>query len=103
MNHQTTMLEEVADAQDKTAFQASDEQQRRNGAWLQAHWGELLPEARGKFLAVAGQEAFLANTSAEAWAKAKDAHPEDAGAICLYIRPESGPRIYANRGRMVCL
>jgi hypothetical protein len=45
---------------------AQDERARRNSAWLQAHRAELLPQARGRFVAVAGQEAFLADTPGEA-------------------------------------
>jgi hypothetical protein len=57
----------------------------------------LLPRAYGKFLAVAGQEAFLADTPEEAWALARAAHPDDDGAFSRYVRPPGGPRIYANR------
>ena len=56
------------------------------------------PQARGKFLAVVGQQAFVAETPEEAWALAKAAHPEDDGAISQYVRPEQGPRIYAHSG-----
>jgi hypothetical protein len=54
------------------------------------HWSDLLPQARGKFLAVAGQEAFLADIPEEAWAQAQAAHPEDDGALCQYVFPEGG-------------
>jgi hypothetical protein len=53
---------------------------------LQAHWGDVLPQARGKFVAVANQEAFIAATPAEAWAWAEATHPEDNGAIVHYVR-----------------
>ena len=33
----------------------------------------------GKFVAVAGQQAFIADTPEEAWAMAREAHPEDDG------------------------
>jgi hypothetical protein len=61
------------------------------------HWAEVLPQARGKFLAVADQEAFIADTPAEAWACVDAMHPEDNGAFVRYIHPEEGPRIYADR------
>lgn len=48
----------------------------RNEEWLEAHWAEVLPQARGKFLAIAGQEAFIADTPAEAWAWVDAVHPE---------------------------
>lgn len=34
-----------------------DERAKRNSDWLQSHWADLLPQVRGKFVAVAGQEA----------------------------------------------
>lgn len=52
-------------------------------------------------MAVAGQEAFIADTHEEAWAKARAAHPDDDGAISQYVRFARGPRIYANRRQMV--
>ena len=100
MNHQPILVGEVRDAEASSRFRARDEQARRNSAWLQAHWPDLLPQARGKFLVVAGQEAFVAQTMEEAWARAKAAHPNEEGALGQYVRPEKGPRIYANRWGM---
>lgn len=97
MNHQPILVEEVRDAEASNRFRARDKQARQNSAWLQAHWSDLLPEARGKFLVVAGQEAFVAETMEEAWASATAAHPNEEGALGQYVRPEQGPRIYANR------
>jgi hypothetical protein len=91
-------IEAVGDPAEIARFHAQDERARRNSEWLQSHWAELLPGARGRFLAVAGQEAFLADTPDEAWALARAAHPEDDGVIEQYVRPERGPRLYANRG-----
>ena len=48
-------------------------------------------------MAVAGQEAFIADTAEEAWAMAKSAHPDDTGALLQYVIPHPGPRIYADR------
>jgi hypothetical protein len=89
-------IEEVSDPAEIARFQAQREQARRNSDWLQAHWADVLPRARGRFLAVAGQEAFVAESLDEAWALAQAAHPEDDGALLQYVRPERGPRIYAN-------
>ena len=76
------------------------EQFHRNVKWLEAHWGDVLPQARGKFIAVAGQEAFMADTGEEAEARAKAAHPEDEGILVQYVLPPGGPRIYGNRWGM---
>jgi hypothetical protein len=70
---------------------------RRNSQWLQAHWGDLLPQALGKYVAVVGEEGFIAGSPEEAWAWARRAHPEDNTATVQYVSPHQGPKIYANR------
>jgi hypothetical protein len=90
-------IEEVNDPAEIARSQRQDQRARQNSDWLQAHWAEILPQARGKFVAVAGQEAFIADTADEAWRLARTAHPEDNGAISQYVFPEGGPRIYAHR------
>lgn len=90
-------IEEVTDPAEVARSRAQDERARRNSDWLQAHWADLLPQARGKFIAVAGQEAFIANTAEEAWAWADRVHPDDNGAMVRFVRLGRGPRIYANR------
>jgi len=94
----TFLVEEVTDPAEIERHKDQRESARRNRDWLQAHWPDLLPQARGKFIAVAGQEAFIADTAEEAWAMAIAAHPDDDGAIDQYVRPERGPRIYASFG-----
>ena len=91
------VIEEVTDPVEIARHRAHAERVRRNSDWLQAHWADVLPQARGKFLAVAGQEAFIADTPEEAWSVAEAAHPEDDGVLVQYVRPERGPRIYAHR------
>lgn len=88
------IIEEVTDSVEIARFKAQMEQFHRNQDWLQARWAELLPQARGKFLAVAGQEAFISDTPEAAWALAKTAHPDDEGAFDQYVFPGQGPRIY---------
>lgn len=90
------IIEEVSEPNEVMRSRAQDERHHCNSKWLQAHWAEVLPQARGKFLAVAGQESFIADTPAEAWAWVKATHPEDNGAIVRYIRAEAGPRIYVD-------
>jgi hypothetical protein len=91
-------IEEVTDPAEIARCRAQHERGKRNSDWLQAHWPDLLPQARGKFVVVAGQEAFIADTPEEAWAWADRVHPGDNGAFVQYVRPEQGPRIYAHRG-----
>jgi hypothetical protein len=76
------IIEEVTDPAVIARALAQNERAKRNSDWLQAHWPDLLSQARGKHLAVAGQEAFIADTPEEAWAKARAAHPDDDGALC---------------------
>jgi hypothetical protein len=91
-------IEEVCNPHDIARARAQNERHRRNSDWLQTHWADVLPQARGKFLAVAGQEPCIADTPEEAWAWVATTHPEDDGAIVQYVRPETGPRIYAGQG-----
>jgi hypothetical protein len=91
------ILEEVNDPAQAARCQAQIERGRRNLEWLESHWNEILPQARGKHLAVAGQQAFIADTPEDAWAWAKAAHPQDNGAFVQYVIPQQGPRIYAHR------
>jgi hypothetical protein len=91
------VITEVTDPVEAAKSQAQFARARANSDWLQAHWQDLMPQARGKFVAVAGQEAHIADTAELAWAWAAATHPEDDGAFVRYIRTESGPRVYAYR------
>ena len=55
------IMEEVTDPAVIARARAQDERFKRNSDWLQAHWSDLLPRVRGKHLAVAGEEAFIAD------------------------------------------
>jgi hypothetical protein len=90
------IIEEVTDPAEIARSKQQHDRHKRNTDWLQAHWGDLLPQARGKFLAVANQEAFLADTPEEAWAWTERVHPNDDGACVQYVPTTVGPRIYAN-------
>ena len=100
MREPVLQIEEVNDPAEVARCKAQDERARGNSDWLQSHWADVLPQARGKFIAVAGREAFIATTPEEAWAMARAAHPEDDGALGQYVFPEQGPRIYENRWRV---
>ena len=97
MSEPRFVIEEVTDPDEIARILEQDERARRNSDWLQAHWPDLLPHAKGRHVAVAGQEAFIADTAEEAWAMAKAAHPDDTGALLQYVIPHPGPRIYADR------
>lgn len=93
-------IEEVTDQTEVARFRAQHERFRRNTIWLESHWSDLLPQARGKHLAVAGQEAFMADSPEAAWAWVEATHPADDGAFVQYVLPEGGPRIYAHPRRV---
>jgi hypothetical protein len=92
------VIEEITDPKESARIRSQIEHANGNSQWLQTHWDELLPQARGRFVAVAGQEAFIADTPEQAWALADAAHPKDDGAMVQYVRLEHGPRFYANQG-----
>lgn len=96
MSEPKFVLEEVNDPAVAARLRAQHERARRNSDWLQEHWGEVLPQARGKFLAVAGGEAFIAEGLGEARGWAISTHPEDDGFLIQYVRPERGPRFYGS-------
>jgi hypothetical protein len=93
----TVTLEEVTDPAEIARMRVEHARFRRDIDWLKAHWPDLLPRAYGKFLAVSGQQAFMADTAEEARALARAAHPENQGPWVQYVRPPGGPRIYACR------
>ncbi len=103
MNEPDFVIEEVTDPTEIARERAQHQRAKRNSDWLQAHWSDLLPAARGKFVAIAGQEAFIADTPEEAWAQAARAHPEDDGALCQFVFPHTGPRFYGHRRRVADL
>jgi hypothetical protein len=90
-------IEEVNDPLEAERFREHRDRARRNWEWLEAHQQELLPQAFGKFLAVAGQQAFVAETLHDALAWVRANHPEDTGHIVEYVWPRNGPRIYSGR------
>jgi hypothetical protein len=68
----------------------------RNWAWLRTRLSELGSGNLGRYLCVAGQEPFIADTPEEARKLAKSAHPEDLGIITYRFRTTDRPMIYAN-------
>jgi hypothetical protein len=90
-------IEEVTDPAEIERHRARMEQFERNCRWLANNWPRLLPQAWGKFIAVAAEEAFLADTAEEARALAKAKHPEEKGVLVEYVLPSRGPRSYGGR------
>ena len=98
MTFTSVTVEEVTDPAEVARVHRRHNQAQRNSAWLETHWDDLLPHAFGRFIAVAGEEAHIADSAHEARSWAKEVHPEDLGALVEYVLPPGGPRFYANRG-----
>jgi hypothetical protein len=94
----TIVMEEVkvTDPVERAKNRASWERYHRNADWLQAHAHEVYSQNRGKFICIAGQELFVADTAEGAVGLAQAAHPEDDGRYLRYIPREKVARIYAN-------
>lgn len=86
------VIEVVDDPVSNARLKEQHERFKRNSDWLQSHWSDVLPQAFGKCLVVAGQQAFIADTGREALALAKAAHPDDTGLLIQYVNPHPGPR-----------
>jgi hypothetical protein len=95
MDDNNIVIGEITDPAECARIHARIEQGERNLTWLGQHWADFLPQARGKFLVVAGQEGHIADSPEEARAWADTNHPEDQGALVQYVRTETGPRIYS--------
>jgi hypothetical protein len=88
---------EVTDPEELAAAAVRRQFFDRNSAWLQAHIAEFQdPALGGKYLCVAGEQGFVGDTVAEVTARARAAHPSDAGSFTVYIPREKVPRVYAN-------
>lgn len=97
MSEPRLIIEEVTDSAHTARIRAQLERFSRNSDWLAAHWADVLPQARGRHIAVACQEAFIADTPEEALAQARAEHPDDDGLLLRYVPAQLGPRIYARR------
>lgn len=89
------VMEEETDPVELAKARAQQERFERNWAWMEAHAAEVYRH-RGKFICIAGQQLFVADTVEEVLALAKAAHPEDDGRFTRYIPTERVARIYAH-------
>ncbi len=93
MEEPKVVIEEVADPVEIARHREQHEQFERNSDWLEEHWPELLPQARGKFVAVACEEAYLADTAENARSLAKAAHSNEKGILVRFVLAQKGPRV----------
>ena len=96
-NRLPIVMAEVTDPAELAQARAQRERFDRNEGWLQQHVPEIYTNYRGRFVCVAGEELFVADTAREAVALAEAAHPEDDGRFVRYIPKEKIARIYAHR------
>lgn len=86
-------MEVVTDPVEIERANAQWKQAEANRAWLWPRLVELAAGNRGRYICVAGREAFIADTPVEARKLAREAHPEDKGVISHYFRPSTLPVI----------
>jgi hypothetical protein len=98
MSESRLTVEAIDDPAEIARHQEHWARAQSNWDWLRDHWADIVPRGYGKFLAIAGQEAFLADTLEEALSWARTTHPEDTGRIVEYLLPPRGPRCYAHSG-----
>lgn len=91
-NHLAMEIEYDADVCAEVATRM--ERCSRNMRWLERHAAEAYSQ-RGKYICIAGEELFVAESPEEAICAAENAHPDDDGRFTLYVPLEKVPRIYA--------
>ena len=89
-------MQEVTDPQELTEARARRTLFDHNETWLQAHVADIYRRYRGRFICIAGEELFVADTADAAYASGKSAHPDDDGRFVRYIPKEKLPRVYAD-------
>ncbi len=87
------IMEEVTDPSELERARAQDARFTRNWAWFEAHAAEIYTAYRGKYLCIASEELFVADTPEEALA----AHPHDDGRFTRLIPRERLARTYADQ------
>lgn len=90
------VMEEITDPVEIAEAEAQWVRFDRNAAWLHAHADEIYNQHRGKFICIAGEEPFAADSATEALKLGEAAHPDDKGRFVHYIPKDKVPRIYAN-------
>lgn len=92
------VLEIETDPAEVAAARARHERAKRNAAWLNAHAHEVYTRNRGRYVCIAGEEAFAADALEDALAAAKAKHPDDDGSFFFFIPRHKAIRVYAHRG-----
>ena len=91
------VMEVVTDPDVCAALARRKELYDRNCDWLDEHVAEVYSH-RGKFVCIAGQEAFVADCVKEAVNAAKAKYPEDDGRFSLFIPLRKALHVHAHTG-----
>jgi hypothetical protein len=84
----------LTDPEEIARAAARDAQFDKNLAFFDAHADAIYRNHRGRFVFVAGQELFVADSAREVIGIARQAHPADRGWFTRIIPLENIPRIY---------
>lgn len=84
------IIEEVTDPVEIARAEALRARFDRNIRWFKTHAEQAYaPANRGRYVCVAGEELFVADSYEEALALAGAKHPDDDAPFCRYIPPEN--------------
>lgn len=88
------MSEEELSPEELAEFHRRGAVFRRNQAWYNAHWAEIVEKYTGQFICVSGGEVFAGADARDVYAQAAAKYPEESGAqFGMYLRDD------ANRSR----
>jgi hypothetical protein len=90
------MVTDVTNPDDLARVDSQNTQFGRNLSWFQEHVDEISALYRGRWICIAGQEVFAADTAREAIALAHAAHPQDVGHFTYRVPTKRAARIYAH-------
>jgi hypothetical protein len=90
------MMREITDPDELALDESQRERADRNWAWFELHAAAIYAQYVGKCICISACEVFAGDTSSEATAMAKTAHPDDDGRIIFRIPLEKAVRIYAH-------
>ena len=96
-----TVLGEMTDPAQIRDFEERWERYSRNDAVFRENAHTIYQQYRGKVVIIAGHELHVADTADEAWAWARQHHPDDDGVLVRFVPKERGWRIYGSSWRMV--
>jgi len=95
------VLGEITDPKVIKEMEERWERYSRNEAVFREKAHAIYQQYRGKVVVIAGQELHVADTVDEAWAWARQNHPDDDGLFTRLVPKERGWRIYGSSWRMV--